>query len=385
MRERLRVTSRTARTLPRRGDDLRRTTRRFFRDMVGPMTPWRTHAVALAAGTCSLCVGARAQSVPDGAAAPVHLSVDAGPGCPDAATFEARVRARVPFTIAPEGAAARHFDVSLRSEGDQSQGVLETRSIDGTTAERRVVGRSCDEVASALALVVSVAIDGGDAAPPPALAPQPAPAVAFPEDGQTPASRPVAIALPDQPAREQAPVSRRGASRLEVELGAEALFMGGIAPTTLIAASPFVGIQSFAGFLPDPAIRLAFEHASTDIDAALGTAELSWTAARLDLCPARFQLSTSTGVRPCLMMDAGVLQGRGVKVEHPATRSRPWFDLGGALRIDVKVLGPLYVEAAGSVFFPTIRDDFGIDPGSSIHRAPVIAGSGSAGLALLFP
>jgi hypothetical protein len=43
------------------------------------------------------------------------------------------------------------------------------------------------------------------------------------------------------------------------------------------------------------------------------------------------------------------------------------------------------LEAAGELSFPIVRDRFYVGTGTTLHRAPSVAGAGSVGIGVRFP
>jgi hypothetical protein len=89
----------------------------------------------------------------------VVLEYEAFAGCPDRAWFEQEVRAlspRAQFVQAAPG--ARQFRVLLERRAQGVEGTLAIRASTGPS-ERKVSGKSCSEVASALALATAIALD----------------------------------------------------------------------------------------------------------------------------------------------------------------------------------------------------------------------------------
>src|SRR5262245_7729215 len=103
----------------------------------------------------ALCLGTPARAESED----VVLEYSAFAGCPDRDRFEAEVRAlsaRAHFVESAPG--ARQFQVRLERDAKGVSGTLEIRASSGDT-ERKVAGKTCSEVASALALATAIAVD----------------------------------------------------------------------------------------------------------------------------------------------------------------------------------------------------------------------------------
>jgi hypothetical protein len=309
------------------------------------------------------------------AIAPVVITYQADPACPDEAAFLDAVRAQTPnLTEAPPGAPARRIAIEIAPEGNQLVGRLRVDELDGTTFSRDVASPRCDEIVSALALFTALTIDSGPTASP-APARPPAPVRARP-----PRSAP----LPDLPVlvtpRDQVPWPR-------VELGAMASVRGGLAPTLAGGVEPFFDWSTWrttSGFAPSLRFALAFAASPTTATPG-GTVTFVWLAARASACPLALVLGPLT-VRPCSGIDAGILHGQGGDLAHPAAATRPWIAPTIAARAQWTIAAAIHVELEAGLTVPLIRDRFVFDtPPVDAHAAPPIAGFASLGVGFLLP
>src|SRR5689334_23382485 len=93
-------------------------------------------------------------------AEPVRLSYTAGAGCPSESAFMTGVRARTSrVRWVSEGERARVFVVTLSQTDKESSGHLVVRLPNESESERDVTGDTCEEVASALALMAALSVD----------------------------------------------------------------------------------------------------------------------------------------------------------------------------------------------------------------------------------
>src|SRR5258708_15601464 len=113
--------------------------------------------------------GAAARAVAQESAEPIRLVYRASEGCPDEASFVARVRARTARArLAWAGESSRTFTVVVEA-GPPPSGRVTVDNADQAEGTRRVQADTCSDVADALALVVALATDPrGYAAPAPA-------------------------------------------------------------------------------------------------------------------------------------------------------------------------------------------------------------------------
>src|SRR4051794_11546974 len=93
-----------------------------------------------------------------------RLAYDAPGDCPSRAQFAAAVSARgAELAAADPTADDRVMVVSINKEGDGYGGAFHVRDSRGATGKREVHGRSCTEVADALAVVTAIALRPGEA------------------------------------------------------------------------------------------------------------------------------------------------------------------------------------------------------------------------------
>src|SRR5262249_29170838 len=104
----------------------------------------------------------------------VHLDYDASSGCPDRSAFVAEVTARTTRArFVDETPDVRSFKVAVRNQAERAVGSLVSNTAE-TGAERKVSGKTCAEVVSALALITALAIDPSASTRPVATAESPA-------------------------------------------------------------------------------------------------------------------------------------------------------------------------------------------------------------------
>jgi hypothetical protein len=102
-----------------------------------------------------------AQALPTARVEPIRIAYHAPARCPDEAQFLGEVFARTPLArSAAEGEAAREFAVDIADGSDGTlSGSLEIHSADSPVSRRDMTATRCDELVSALALMVALAVD----------------------------------------------------------------------------------------------------------------------------------------------------------------------------------------------------------------------------------
>lgn len=97
-----------------------------------------------------------------GHAATFELNYAASPGCPSKQTLVSSVLARTNLADPVQAAGAYRFDVSIERSSEQSvHGTLTVRLPSGKVSSRILDGGSCDEVVSAMAVIIALRLDPG--------------------------------------------------------------------------------------------------------------------------------------------------------------------------------------------------------------------------------
>src|SRR5882724_1185727 len=200
--------------------------------------------------------------------APFELSYRAPAECPDEATFRADLAKHVRDT---SRAAGTRLALAIAEHDTGYHGVLVALDSSGRQGTRRIEGKTCAEVAQALAFLARMVIELG---------------------GLVDAKAPPALALPVPPAKivvpnlRPQPAVRKPLSRVRVSVvllgGARGGFAPDLRPTgelgVDVGASPAVW---------SPAVRLAGFAGSSELGSLGGSASLRFFGARLELCPLR--------------------------------------------------------------------------------------------------
>ncbi|MFO0757825.1 MAG: hypothetical protein U0359_15120 [Byssovorax sp.] len=364
-----------------------------------------TRTVSVALGLAGAALAALLAGVALATAAPVRLDYQAGPGCPAEKAFLGAVRALTPNAQAPSGEGpARRFTVRIERAGAQHVGRLRIEEVDGTQAEREVRAPTCQDVVSALALVTALAIDAGPIeAPAPSASVPPAPSASAPPASST-GARPPGSASPSASASAapsaSAPTSPTALPTaspsaapsaapapgpgLRLELGAEGMAYGAMAPGVSWGGSAFVDLSDWGTSGLARSFRLGFLlAASLPVQAGEGHATFRLSAARLGACPALLTLGRLVA-RPCAGLDFGALHGEAIVVSRAQTPV--WADVSAGLRLQLSLGRGFVLEGEGGLIVPLIR--YGVqveDPITVIHTVPVVSGSGALGVGWLLP
>jgi hypothetical protein len=336
----------------------------------------------------SLCLW---QASAAGAEELASFSVDyAAPAvCPSREQFVNAVSLRARNAVEVPGGAKFAFQVQLRSAGAQASGALVTRLEDGREFRREIPPASCAEVASSIAVIAAMVLDGGENS---LKRQEPAPATAAPDadprttaavDPQPGSPRPTAGVEP-RPAAMRPPRGverRRSEPRVSAPATPDARPLGvlvalggglrtGVAPEPSWGASP--GVELALGRSARSAISArvsgTFVRSGTEVT-PYGDAQFQLLAAELSGCAPRYPAAL-LGVRPCLFAQAGDLRGEGQETLNRHTRHMLWLGLGAATRLEAEVSRRFVFEIQVHGVRLVRSDRFVFEPDVVAHDVP---------------
>jgi hypothetical protein len=320
-----------------------------------------------------------------------ELVYDAPAACPDRAAFLDAIRARTPRSQVADDATKANavaFRVTIDAR-DTSKGELEVREPDGGQQKRIVSGRTCTEVAKALALVVALILDpdaelGSEAQllapppPPPGLAPPPPP-------GLAPPPPPLSLSLPRPPPSPPPPRAPSDTRAWHLAVGAELGAMGGIGRSVAPTVGAFLDLgrhppraaASPPGLtrLLAPAFRVSLDVATTSNDLAVGSASYFWLGGTLRVCPIYLPLPAHLRIGPCAALEVGLHRGTTRDVPNPSTHSDLWLAPAALGSLEWALGDRFTVELDGGALFPLRRTRFFLAPSTTIFEVPHAAGT----------
>jgi hypothetical protein len=312
---------------------------------------------------------------------PIRLAYSAPPVCPSSDPFTAEIRARTALADFTEAGVARVFRVSIHEMPSGYEGVLTVTSGDVEGEPRRIRDKNCGEVASALALMIAVAVD-----------PQASTASLSELESEPPVSGPAPspwLLARIAPAKEPARTAPRAAlpppePRGSWAMGLDAVAIGGMAPNVAVGAMVFAETSH-----PTPgasAYRLSLGHVdSSPLAGTSPNATVRWIGARLDACPVGARLHATIRLLPCSAFTLGELQARGEGAPHPrmATRWASSLDVGG--RLQWRPAGAVLLEAGGGASIPLLQRTFVFEqPRQVIYEMPWMGWSVAIGAGVAF-
>jgi hypothetical protein len=323
---------------------------------------WRTFpkwGMAIAAGLAWAALAAPASAQPAAAAASTSspapaLEYSAPSTCPDRGEWQARVAARLKGDVAVRLALLDRVvaRVGIGASGAQARVVFREPS----GAERVVSGQDCDEVVSAAALIVAVALGAGAVAP---------------------AQPNRAVPAPELPARDLERSERGWA----FALGAAAEANNWLGPWPVAVLD--ISVEAFAPTRSWSA-RLVGSYGVAQKSVDERRAEFSFWGARLDVCPLALQADAGWRWMGCAELWFGMLQGSGDEASALATgfeERAAWMGMSASTRAQTPALGALRLEAELGVSRPFWKHEFRFDqPAQMMFESPALGVMGRAGI-----
>jgi hypothetical protein len=334
-----------------------------------------------------LCAVAAAEAyAPVSHAETIHFSYAAPAGCPsEGALVEAIVRDGGHIMRAADGLSARAFFVDIREAGDVT-GRLLVRDRSGQESTRTIRGARCEDVASSLAVLVSLALEPGATEAPPAVV------------TRSPAEPPrnalvVHDASAGEPPDDTAPLPYGW--RLGPSASGTLGFLGSRAVLGLAAYVDLVhDVPNAAAF----AVRLGGEVGFGSIPPSAaspppqngGAVGMKRRVLRLDGCPVRGVVrqpwsSSTIEAWACARFDLGDMEaGDGLDTQH-----HTWAAPGPVLRVRW-VDRRFFFEIEGAVTFPLRREGYVRSPSSFStseapeYRVPAVVGGSGIGVGWFF-
>jgi len=303
------------------------------------------------------CLGLLSFAAPARAAKPgqaFRLEYWAQGACPDAAEFANQIQTRAPRLRLAEGdEPALGFYAELVESGGAATGRLTARSADGREVVRELRGPTCEDVATALALIAALAAD---------------PTQPVDDKGnQTTPDHPPARRSAPEPASAVQVEQTDSKDRWTFGIGAGVGFESSIAPNPGYGLSVAFDAEGYPGSAFRPLFSLsALRAVASNPDTAGGKASFDWVSFRLAACPARWPEETPLFIRPCGFMDAGFLGADVVSETASKAATNPWFAVGAFLRTEALVAEVLSFQLDGGLTVPLVHSSFSAGDGQPV-------------------
>ena len=291
------------------------------------------------------------------------LTYAAPAGCPGEVAFDADVADHL-----HDRSRAGGIEVNVAIE--ERQRVYVGRLVASDESKRRssrqIEGKTCSDVAHALAFLAGLVIELGgqiesDTSP-----------VRGPSGALLPAAesspRPVGAPSPVRP--------------VDLSLVLLAGAVGGFGP--LVRATAELGFDvSARPALLAPALRLVGFGGDSFLEGAGGSAALWFAGARLEICPLRFG-NEAIALRPCAGGELGDVHAQGQTAFAPRTLNEVWASTEVTLRLQWFVTKAFFVELAGGPVVPLTRTHYYFEPDQTLYVVPQVTARGAGGLGVRF-
>ena len=330
-------------------------------------------ASSVTAGIAAVCASVPVAAAPSDAE-PLRIELAAPASCPAHPTLAERIRSHTPRVREASAAeSSRALRVGVTSEGDRF--VADLRLIEDEEAlERRVPGRTCEEVLAAIALITALAID------PLASAVPSDGGMSSQEEGarRAPDSTALRPTTPEPDAGGPPPKPVRLHARARVGVSLDLHGMGEL----VLGRSVWVEGALATRLAPALRIRLARTQSFTE-DQNERSAYFHLTTVALETCFTAARSRATLELRPCAGLAGGVLEGASAAF-GVQRMPRPWASLGAMLQGRWAIHGPLELEAALGLGLPLVRDNFFFLPRDDVYRAPGVVLLGNVGVGTTF-
>ena len=290
--------------------------------------------------------------------------------CPEEGAFRADVARHV-----HDESHAAGVRLQLRIEAREAayDGELVAFDSEGNQGSRHISGKTCAEVAHALAFLAGIVIELGghidsDQSPEPAPPSKPV-APPAPPVVRTPTLEPSSVRV------------RPDTLRLSAVLLADV--RGGFAPSPRPTAELGLELSTLRAQLWSPAVRLLAFVGNSELQGADGSAALRFLGGRLELCP--IQLGNRTFVlRPCAGGELGMVVAHGHIADESKVLTEPWAAAEVTLRVQWFASRSLFAEVGFGPVFPVLRTHYFFEPDRTLYSVPAVSARAALGLGLLF-
>jgi hypothetical protein len=303
-------------------------------------------------------------------------------GCPDGAAFVGRLHGAAEGAKLASVADRIDFVVTLGMKDGRAFGRLERQTAEGRAAVRELGAATCEEVADAIALTLTLALapqSSGVVPPktPDAPPPAPSPPVVLAQttthgDTVGPPASPVGRTPPATNPQAQTPERRR-----RWLLGTDLTADKGSLPDVLLGERLFLEFRPDAPW-PGASIRLAgfFTRRFSSTDPAVDVARFG---GRLEACPFALE-SAPLELSPCLGFDAGEELARGTG-SSALSDSAGWLAASVFARGTWSVTRGVALEAAAGPTLPLTRYEL-LEAGAArpLNRTEIVGVSVALGV-----
>lgn len=311
--------------------------------------------------------------------------------CPTRTAFDQLVQAQLAeFDHASTASPARVI-VRFRRSASGIVGRFDLMRQDASKSSRELESPSCDEAATALAFVLALALGGreatsgtdSDAGSGPQAKSQPV--------HSPPSAASVAVVERRDAGDERDAESARSSWRWRFGVGVQLGARTGVGPSLTPIEAGLLAVGVHHPHPWDLSLRIAFLRGlpTSHTDQA-GSSSFKWLAGRVEGCAWTASLFDRVTVTPCLLTHFGQLTVVGAPEALPGAAGRQaarlWLEMGGTVRVGLRLLQGLSLEAQADALAPLIRYRFVFDrPDTDVYRVPRLAAAAFLGLIAHFP
>jgi hypothetical protein len=292
---------------------------------------------------------------------PYVLTYEAPAGCPGEAVIGGDVAHHVHDQSRAAGVRLR---LTIEEDETGYLGILVTFDESGNEGSRRIHGKTCFEVAHALAFLAGLVIELGghlETAAPPAPMPSAPP--------------PPSTAPPAPPVVEPA-------HPIDVSTVVLAGTRGGFGPTVRVTGETGVDISARSGIVA-PSARLSGFAGDSSLGVGGGSAALWFVGGRLEVCPLRFG-NAHVVLRPCAGGEIGWVHAQGQIAIDPRTAIDLWASAEATLRLQWFATRSFFAELGGGPEFPILRTRYYFEPNQVLYVVPWLTARAAIGIGLQF-
>lgn len=303
-----------------------------------------------------------------------RLTYVRGEGCPSEARFVESVAERLGYPpFAAQSDRALVVTVDAEPAKRRWAGKVTLTDAEGHVSGQRAIDstKSCDDLATTAAFVVSVLLEPGG--PPPSSPSPPSPSPPSPPP-PAPLYPPPSTQDPIWPEEKPAPPPPIERPPLVAAAGLEGVVGGGLAPAPSIGGAIFGSITR-AAFLLTIEARADLPASRSDIDPSARV----WLAhGNVVPCYARAPFAV------CAVVSAGAIwaEGRGT-LATSRVGTAPYVAGGGRFEISLPLGDILFARAHADLVAPITRPKFSIG-GERVYELPVLAVAGGVGIGARF-
>jgi hypothetical protein len=298
------------------------------------------------------------------AQSPVGVSYQADSSCPSMETFiHAAMQKSDGVLLQPAERADARAVVDLRAKGDEFVGHLHLARSSGEYV-REMSAPSCEELASALAFVLGLAV---------------VEEYRSRDEITDPVCPPAAPPIREKPTDDASPHGEEG-RRWDLFVGGLLGYRRGLYPRAAITETSLLELRWLQGLRPAGRLALARAEPYRQTTPAY-TVDYSWVAVDAEICPVAISVARPLEVRPCAGMQLGSLPVAGLPATTGGTwtkESSLWVEGMASLYLGVRVAEVLSLQLGVHAFAPFNRTTFYFeDPRTEVHTPPQVSAGGS--------